>query len=59
VWALLHERLYLLVEHCSVHAAEGHPAVLAARDRAAAIAERLAAHVPAELRPLVSREKTH
>jgi Ferritin-like len=49
-WALLHERLHLLVEHCSVHAAEGYPAVLAARDRAAAIADRLAAHVPAELR---------
>lgn len=49
-WALLHERLHLLVEHCAVHAAEGHPAVLAARDRAAAIADRLAAHVPAELR---------
>jgi Ferritin-like len=49
-WALLHERLRLLVEHCSVHAAGGHPAVVAARDRAATIADRLAANVPAELR---------
>jgi hypothetical protein len=53
-WALLHERIHLLVEHCSVHAAEGHEAVAVARERAAAIAARLAAHVPAELRPQVS-----
>ena len=54
-WALLHERMHLLVEHCSVHAAEGHEAVLAARARAAGVADRLAAHIPAELRPPVNR----
>jgi hypothetical protein len=49
-WALLHERMHLLVDHCSVRAPEGHESVRAARERAAAIAERLAAHVPASMR---------
>jgi hypothetical protein len=51
-WALLYERLALLVDHCTAATdAHGpHQAVQAAHDRAAAIAATLAAHVPAALR---------
>ncbi|MET9338091.1 ferritin-like protein [Nonomuraea sp. NPDC003804] len=56
-WALLHERTRVLVERCAeVERAGGAPAevaaeVAAAGRRAAEYAERLAAHVPARLRP--------
>jgi hypothetical protein len=45
-WALLHERMSFLADKCS-----GDPDVVkAAGDKAASIADKLAAHVPAELR---------
>ncbi|MFD1934342.1 MULTISPECIES: ferritin-like domain-containing protein [Nonomuraea] len=52
-WALLHERTLVLVERCAqIERSGGAPAeVVAAGRRAAEIAERLAAHVPAHLRP--------
>jgi hypothetical protein len=52
-WALLCERMSLLVAHCTAATdAHGpHEAVQEARDRAAAITSALAAHVPAQLRP--------
>lgn len=51
-WALLHERMSLLVDHCAAATlAHGQQdAVLAAQQRAAAIRSALAAHVPAEIR---------
>jgi Ferritin-like len=52
-WALLHERMSLLLEHC-VAATEthgAHDAVLQAHDRTAALTATFAAHVPADLLP--------
>jgi hypothetical protein len=50
-WALLHERMSLLVDHCTAatdtHGT--HDSVIAAQRQAAAITSALAAHVPAEL----------
>ena len=45
-WALLHERTTFLVGRCTAD----QPVVRAAGERAAEIADKLAAHVPAELR---------
>jgi hypothetical protein len=45
-WALLHERMQFLVDRCT----DDQPAVRTAGERAAKIAEKLAAHVPAALR---------
>jgi len=52
-WALLHERMSLLLERCvaATDTHGPHDAVLAAHDRVAAIAATLAAHVPEELLP--------
>jgi hypothetical protein len=51
-WALLHERLALLVEHCTAATDqhEPHDAVQQAHDQAAAVAAALASHLPAKLR---------
>jgi hypothetical protein len=50
-WALLHERMSLLVDHCTAatdtHGT--HDSVVAAQRQASAITSALAAHVPAEL----------
>jgi hypothetical protein len=53
-WALLHERLLQLVAHCvaAIETHGVHQAVQDAQGRAAAIAAKLAVHVPAELRPI-------
>ncbi len=45
-WALLHERMQFLVDRCT----DDQPVVRAVGERAAEIAEKLAAHVPAALR---------
>jgi Ferritin-like len=52
-WALLYERASLLAERCgaALHAAGADEAVRRARRCAAKVADALAAHVPAELRP--------
>jgi hypothetical protein len=53
-WALLRERTALLVDRC-VEATEAHgphDAIARAREAAAAVTEALAAHVPADLRPV-------
>ena len=51
-WALLHERLALLVEHCTsaIDQHGPHDAVQQAHDQAAAVAAALAGHLPAKLR---------
>jgi hypothetical protein len=51
-WALLHERLALLVEHCTSATDQHEPndAVQQAHDQAAAVAAALASHLPAKLR---------
>lgn len=56
-WALLHERLALLVQRCAELADthEAPEAVQQAHQRAAAIAATIAAHVPADLRPPPAR----
>jgi Ferritin-like len=46
-WALLHERMSLLVEHCATAGPEVEPV----RAKAAEITAKLAAHVPANLLP--------
>jgi hypothetical protein len=46
-WALLHERTSILAQRC---ASGQHEAMRAAGERVRAIADRLAAHVPGELR---------
>jgi Ferritin-like len=50
-WALLHERLMLLVDHCVAATDQHgpHDAVQGAHERAAAVADTLAAHVPPPL----------
>jgi Ferritin-like len=50
-WALLHERLALLVERCTAEtdAHEAVPAVRDARERASAVAAAVASQVPADL----------
>jgi hypothetical protein len=52
-WALLYERASLLAERCgaALHAADADEAVRRAQQCAAKVADTLAAHVPAELRP--------
>jgi hypothetical protein len=52
-WALLRERMALLVDRCvaATEAHGPHEAVARAREAAAAVTEALAAHVPAHLRP--------
>ena len=51
-WALLHERMSLLVEHCTAATYEHGPveAIRQAHEQAAAITTALAAHIPADLR---------
>ena len=50
-WALLHERMSLLVEHCTAATDKHGPveAIRQAHEQAAAISTALAAHVPADL----------
>ena len=59
-WALLHERLALLVQQCAeltdIHGAL--EAVPEAQERAAAITATIGAHVPADLRPSPSGDST-
>jgi hypothetical protein len=50
-WALLHERMSLLAEHCATAGPELEPA----RAKAAEITAKLARHVPADLLPHQSR----
>lgn len=51
-WTLLHERMTLLVDHCTAATdAHGpHEAVQHAQDQAAAITATIAAHVPEQRR---------
>ena len=51
-WALLHERMSLLVEHCTAATDKHGPveAIRQAHEQAASISTALAAHVPADLR---------
>jgi hypothetical protein len=50
-WALLHERIALLVQRCGEITHGAPQAVHEAHQRAAAITATIAAHVPADLRP--------
>jgi hypothetical protein len=58
-WALLHERMSVLVDRCATVAAhEGAPDVVgAAHDRAKSVTSSLGDHVPSELLPLGSRPR--
>ena len=57
-WALLYERLALLVQRCA-EISDGAPeAVRQAHQRAATITATIAAHVPADLRPPPSSVST-
>jgi hypothetical protein len=59
-WALLHERLALLVHRCAevTDTHGGLEAVRRVQDRAATIAATIGAHVPADLRPAPSADST-
>jgi hypothetical protein len=50
-WALLHERMALLVQRCAEITHDAPEAVRDAHQRAATITATIAAHVPADLRP--------
>jgi hypothetical protein len=50
-WALLHERMALLVQRCAELTNHAPEAVHDAHQRAATVTATIAAHVPADLRP--------
>jgi hypothetical protein len=57
-WALLHERMALLVQRCAELSDHAPEAVYDAHQRAATITATIATHVPAHLRPLPSANST-